>query len=60
MNEILALKTKHSTSISSFSWQYTSNFNCFYLYTSMWTRAKHGLEFRYTQGREYCDLSSVT
>jgi len=27
--------------------------------TSMWTRAKHGLEFCHTQGREYCDLSSV-
>jgi len=28
--------------------------------TSMWIRAKHGLEFCYNQGREYCDLSSVT
>jgi len=31
-NEILVLKTKYSTSICSFSWQYTPNFNCFYLY----------------------------
>jgi len=30
-----------------------------FIYTSMWTRAKHGLEFCHTQGREYCDLSSV-
>ncbi len=29
-------------------------------YTSMWTRAKHGLEFRHTQKSEYCDLSNVT
>ena len=31
-NEILVLNTKHFTSICSFSWQYTPNFNCFYLY----------------------------
>jgi len=26
------LKIKHSTLLGSFSWQYTPNFNCFYLY----------------------------
>jgi len=31
-NEILVSKTKYYTSICSFSWQYTLNFNCFYLY----------------------------